>query len=94
MRKISHCLNPALTSICKRAIELESLTVMIQAYLPEHCRGACSVGSFNKGCLTLVLNDPKWASELRYRLPELRDQLRQNQGLYQLGSIKLGIQDY
>ena len=91
MRRITHCLNPSLTTLCKRAIELESLTAMVQGYLPETNRVQCSVGSFNKGCLVLIVTDPVWASELRYSLPALRDHLRLHAGLHQLITIKINL---
>lgn len=92
MLKITQCLNPSLASICKRAIELESITAIIHKYLPEHYRAYCKVSSFNKGCLVLLVNNALWASEIRYLLPELRDQLRQSAGLHQLITIKMNIE--
>jgi hypothetical protein len=91
MRKITQCLNPALTSICKRAIELESITAILHQYLPEHYRAYCKVSSFNKGCLVLLVSNALWASEIRYLLPELRDQLRSSAGLYQLITMKITV---
>jgi hypothetical protein len=91
MRKITQCLNPTLTAICKRAIELESITVILHQYLPEHYRTYCKVSSFNKGCLVLLVNNALWASEIRYLLPELRDQLRNSAGLYQLITMKITV---
>ena len=91
MRRITNCLSPSLTTLCKRAIELESLTSIVQGYLPETNRVQCSVGSFNKGCLVLIARDPVWASELRYSLPGLRDHLRRHAGLHQLITIKINL---
>jgi len=91
MRKITQCLNPMLTSICKRAIELESITAILHQYLPVHYRAHCKVSSFNKGCLVLLVNNAMWASEIRYLLPELRDQLRTSAGLYQLITMKITV---
>ena len=91
MRRITHCLNPTLTVLCKRAIELESLTATVQYYLPKSDKAQCTVGSFNKGCLILIVTDPVWASVLRYSLPELRDNLRREAGLYQLITIKINV---
>lgn len=91
MLKIAQCLNPSLASICKRAIELESITAMVHKCLPEKYRAYCKVSSFNKGCLVLLVNNALWASEIRYLLPELRDALRKNAGLHQLITIKMNI---
>lgn len=92
MRRIKHCLNTTLSSIGKRSIQLETLNNMLHAYLPEQLHKQCYVGSFNNGQLVLVARNAAIATELRYRVPELRDMLRRDAGLYQLSSIKLQIQ--
>lgn len=91
MRHITRCLNTQLAEICQRAIKLEELNAKIYGYLPEALREQCHVGSFNKSCLVLVTNDPVWASQLRYALPELRDKLRGEAGIHQLASIKITV---
>lgn len=91
MRKIVDCLNPTLQSICKKAIELESMTEIVQQYLPVRYQEHCKVGSFSKGCLYLHVPNALFAAELRYLLPELRDQLRSEGRLYQLITIKIQI---
>ena len=85
MRRINRCLNPRLVEICQRTRQLEALNSAIKQCLPYALKEHCQVGSFNKGCLIIVVSDPAWASELRYSIPELRDTLRSEAGLYQLG---------
>ena len=91
MRRINRCLNPRLVEICQRTRQLEALNSAIKQCLPYALKEHCQVGSFNKGCLIIVVSDPAWASELRYSIPELRDTLRSEAGLYQLSSIKISI---
>lgn len=91
MRRINHCLNGKLVTICQQSLQLEALNTKLKAYLPEALQSHCFVGSFNKGCLVLIINDPVWGSLLRYCLPELRDKLRSAAGLYQLVSIKVHV---
>lgn len=91
MRRINRCLNPRLVEICQRNIQLEELNVKLHAYLPAPLNTHCQIGSFNKGCLVIVVNDAAWASQLRYMLPELRDKLRKEAGIYQLSSINISI---
>ncbi len=91
MRHITRCLNPKIIDICQRAIKLEELSAKLTHYLPDNLRERCHVGSFTNGCLVLVTQDPVWASQLRYSLPELRDALRTKAGLYQLVSIKVTV---
>lgn len=91
MRRINRCLNPRLVEICKRTVQLEDLNSKLADYLPSNLKEHCYVGSFNQGCLALVVNDSIWASELRYSIPALRDKLRKEAGIYQLTSIKVMV---
>lgn len=91
MRKINRCLNNRLTDICKLTMQLEDLNTKLRHYLPSSLSSYCYVGSFNLGCLVVVVSDPVWASQLRYSVPELREKLRKEAGIYQLTSIKIMI---
>lgn len=87
VRRINHCLNTRLIDICKRAIQLDELNTKLQAFLPNELKAHCQVGSFNLGCLTIIVDDAVWSSQLRYLLPNLRDHMR-TAGVYQLTSAK------
>lgn len=87
MQKINQCINPKLASLCQKAIFLDALNELIQQYLPAHLKAHCHVGSFSNNCLKLMAK-PAWSTELRYLLPELRDKLRTEAGLF-LSSIKI-----
>lgn len=91
MRPIADCLNPKLITLCQGVIQLDAINQLIHQCLPEALRGTCYAGSFSQGCLILVVKDAVWASQLRYSLPELRDTLRRDGGLYQLTSIKISL---
>lgn len=91
MRRINRCLNTRLIQICQRTVQLEELTSKLYSYLPSPLQDYCHVGSFTRGCLIIIVSDPTWASQLRYSLPELRDKLRREAGIYQLSSIKVMI---
>lgn len=91
MRSIKHCLNKQLSDLCQRSLQLEELSSKVAALLPMELAKVCTVGSFNKGCLILTTTDAVWASQLRYMLPELRDKLRKEAGMYQLSSIKMSV---
>lgn len=92
MRSIRHCLNKQLTAICQRSVQLEEFSNKIAQLLPEPYAKECQVGSFNKGCLVLTTSDAVWAAQLNYLLPELRDKLRIELGMYQLCSIKVLVE--
>lgn len=91
MRSISRCFNSQLADICQRSIQLEELSNKVMQLLPANFVPHCKVGSYNKGCLILTTTDAGWASQLRYVIPELRDKLRKEKGMYQLSSIKINV---
>jgi len=92
MRKINQCFNTPLASIYKQASQLENLTHLVQCHLKktEHELVPCHVSRFSSGCLVLAVDDPVWATQLRFELPSLRDKLRQ-EGLHQLTSIRINL---
>lgn len=91
MRRINRCFNHQLHHLCQGAVELDVLSRAILKFLPKTLHGHCQVASFNRGCLLLTINKPNLATELRYLLPNLRDDLRKEAKLHQLISIKLRI---
>ncbi|MCL9684787.1 DUF721 domain-containing protein [Legionella maioricensis] len=93
MRAISRCLNKQLADLCQRSVQLEELSNKVTQLLPANLASVCHVGSFNKGCLILTTTNAAWASQLRYAIPELRDRLRKEAGMYQLSSIKVNISE-
>ena len=92
MQLIKHALNPNLKIIYQHTQQIISLNKIIKQYLPQNVQEHCNVGCFQNGCLNLIIDNPIWAAELRFYLPQLRDKLRQDAGLYQLSSIKIKIQ--
>ncbi|MBA2653305.1 MAG: DUF721 domain-containing protein [Tatlockia sp.] len=90
MRAINRCLNSQLLDLCRRIIHLDELNCKMIAVLPTPLNENCSVAAFTRGCLLITAKNAAWATELRYLLPELRDQLRK-EGLYQLSSIKITL---
>ncbi|MBA3535728.1 MAG: DUF721 domain-containing protein [Tatlockia sp.] len=93
MRSINRCLNAQLLNICQRSIQLDELNCKIKATLPAPLNNYCQVAAFNSGCLLISATNAAWATELRYRMPELRDKLRKA-GLYQLSSIKISLAEF
>lgn len=91
MRSISRCLNKQLLDLCQRSMQLEELSNKVTQLLPDNLATSCKVGSFSKGCLVLTTSNAAWASQLRYAIPDLRDKLRKDAGMYQLSSIKIQI---
>ena len=91
MKHISRCVNHRLQTICQQAIALKELNRKISDYLPDLLREHFFVGSYVGGCMVLMTDDSVWASQLRYSLPEIRNQLRSEGGIYNLSSIKITV---
>lgn len=91
MKPIKDCLNPQLIKICQHTKQLETLNETLKRYLSSPLVDHCQVGHFAQGCLVITTTSSSWATELRYSLPNLRDKLRKEAGLYQLASIKIQI---
>lgn len=91
MRPVHQCINPTLETLCREAMQLEALNDLVLRFLPESLQPYCQVGSFQKGTLILLVQDSVWASQLRYSLPDIRDALRKDGGIYQLTSIKITL---
>src|SRR5258708_27131306 len=88
IRPISRCLNSQMRNLCQRVMQLEELNNKIKAYLDKPLSQCCQAAAFEEGYLLISVPDATWATELRYRLPQLRTKLRQD-GLHQLTSIKI-----
>ncbi len=91
MPHISKCFNQSLTNIQSQAKKLQELNEIVLDYLPSEMQSHCHIGGFNNGCLVLTVDDAVWASQLRFLIPEIRDNLRKNNNIYQLSSIKITI---
>lgn len=92
MRPINECFNQKLAKIYQQSLQTANLTKKIQQFLPEFLHIHCKVGSFYEGTLIILTTNSGYASQLRFLLPELRDNLRTNAGLYQLSNIKIKIE--
>lgn len=91
MRHISNCINSSLSKICAHASAIEKLSILLMQFIPDEMKKHCRVGNFDNGCLIIVVDDSTWASQLRFMLPEIRDNLRLKAKLYHLSSIKITI---
>jgi hypothetical protein len=89
-KSIINCINQDLLNIYQKSAEIEQLEKTISNYLPENAKAYVKIASFNKGTLTLSCSRQDIAYELRYQLPEIRNQLRKE--LFQLAQIKLVVQ--
>lgn len=89
IRRISHCLNGQLTTLCHTVLQLDALTHTLLPFLPETLQPHCRVASFHRGKLVIALQDIALATELNYLLPSLRNTLRAEGKLHQLVSVHM-----
>ena len=93
MRHVRDCLNAPFKELYTRSQQTEQLTHALKKHLPDLLQDHCQVISYQRGCLRIATSNASFATQLRYLLPELRDQLRQQEAWRQLGSIDLIIED-
>ena len=93
MPSIAHCLRQQLTALGQDPLQLQALSKAVHSLLPPKLAAQCQVSHFSKGCLLLTTDQPTWASQLRYLIPELRDKLRKEAGMHQHSSIKIMVRD-
>lgn len=89
LKKAVNCLNPNLIKIYKKTAEIEQLSAKIIKHLPSQLQSKIHIASFDKGQLVLKAIDPAIRTELRYLLPELRENLRSKEQLYSLVNIRI-----
>ena len=89
LKKAINCINPNLVSIYKKTAALTDLAQGLSKYLPEHLKTQVTVTGYEKGVMILCCRTPSASTELRYLLPELRNQLRSKEKLYALTNIKI-----
>lgn len=89
LKKAINCINSNLVSIYQKSIDMEQLSKKVMRHIPQHLQASVKVAGFEKGTLSLTLNNHSVANELRYLLPELRSDLRQKEHMHQLVQIKL-----
>ena len=91
VRKINECFDKQLSTLYKQLLEIEQLNELVKQFLPGTLQSCCRVTHFNQGRLNIGISEAALATELRFFLPTLRDQLRQKAGLYQLTSLNISI---
>ncbi len=91
MKSINQCLNPQLSNLYSKIIQLKQLTTTMNQFLPNTLKNHCHITSFINGRMSIALNEVALATELRYFLPDLRDRLRKQANLFQLTSIDVCI---
>ena len=94
MRRVNRCLNPKLVDICLQSFQVDKINDLFLTMLPEHLHTHCRVASFVRGKLVIGVSDATFATELRYLIPSIRDNLRRDHQLYQLIQCDIVIDDY
>lgn len=81
-----------LSSIIHKAQQLNSLTKILHQFLESDCTPYCRVANYANEILVIEINNATWATQIRYRIPELLGKLKQMEPLHDLKKIEWYIQ--
>jgi hypothetical protein len=76
MKHITTCFSNELIKICEQSYASEKWLDVIHDYLGHPMNQHVQLGSFEKGKMILIADCPLWSSEIKMRVPELRDYIR------------------
>ena len=78
MKHITACFSDQLINICQKAYASDKWKSVIDDFLGAPLNKHIHLGSFKSGKLVLMVDCPLWASELKIRMPALREHIRQD----------------
>ncbi len=90
MSRSTHILqhqNDIMKRLHTKVQKISELNQIVQKTMPDPLREHCQVANFNHDCLVIEVDDPAWATQLRFLIPDLLGQLRRT-GLKEIVSIK------
>ena len=73
------------------ASQLQNFDLIVKLYLPENLKLNSQVTRYEKGDMTISVNSGAWATQLRYQIPTLKQQLVIHPELKELKNIKYRI---
>jgi hypothetical protein len=80
-----------LSELTKQALRLQKLQTLIKQILPPEIAAHCQAVSFANSCLLLEVSNSSIATLLRYHIPTLLTQIRQQEEFASIASIKQQI---
>jgi hypothetical protein len=83
-----------LNKLIEQARAIELLNKRFASLLPSEFASHCRIGHFEAGVLTLFTDNAAWATRLRYAVPTLLSNLRQEPSWAGLCSIQIKVQTY
>lgn len=92
MKKISDINEGGLQYIFGKLKVLKALEKKISPCLPEELRDFCRVANYENGVLKLAVPNSVWGTRLRYSIPELLNNLCNNNDLPKIKSIEYYIE--
>jgi hypothetical protein len=76
MKHITSCFSNQMINLCQKAYASEKWKTVIADFLGAPLNKHIQLGTFKSGKLVLIVDCPLWASELKIRLPALREHIR------------------
>lgn len=80
------------TSFKEKIDQINALQQRVDASFPAPLHQHCHVANLREGCLILAVDSSAWATQLRFRTPDLLEKLRRYPELSDLRGIKHFIQ--
>lgn len=91
IKRITSSINENLLRYYKTTLEMAKIDPIVQELLPEPLKAHTKVSAFAKGVLILTTTNANFAYQLKFMLPNLREQLRKKAAIYAIASIKVQI---
>ncbi len=79
------------STLIHRARHLEQLTTELQNYIRPPLSQHCAVTNFNTETLVLHTDSPVWATQLRYRSPDILKYMQGQRGLETLRTVRIRV---
>lgn len=79
--------NKSILNILAHIQQLQELNSIMARYLPPDVANHCKVVKLDRDCLIVLTENGNWATQLRFQIPELLQQLRQHPLLAKLSGI-------
>lgn len=88
MRRLLNTKASGLAEIIAKSHYLKNLNEKLLKHFDPSIAEHCTIANFEKGILVVEIDSAAWGTHFRYSVPELIATLRQEEGLYNLISIK------
>lgn len=79
--------NKTIRNILDRLNDLKELNRLLSKYVDSETSKHCQIIKYEKNCLFVIVDNGNWATQLRFRIPDLMAKLRLHAGLENISGI-------